>query len=119
MFEIKGARILLTKGDCAVLRVEMTREFADGSREAYTMQPTDTLTLTAKKNRLCKTEMLQLVSVGETALMFRPEDTKELPSGEYIYDIEMKTADGQPYTVIGQGMPGMDATLVILDEVTA
>ena len=118
MFILKNERILLTKGDAAELTVDLVRELADGTKETYTMAEGDTLRFTAKKNNLCKTDALELTSVGAAAILFRPEDTKELPTGEYVYDIELTRENSDPYTVIGQGIPGMDAVLVLLPEVT-
>lgn len=118
MFEIKGARIRLTRGDTAALAVDIISEREDGTREPYTMAESDTLTLSAKRHTVCKTTPLVLQSAGRPMIIFNPEDTKEMPPGEYDYDIELKTADGGVYTVIGQGIPGIDAVLVILPEVT-
>lgn len=118
MFELKGARIRLTRGDTAALRVEIIRERENGDREPYEMQAADTLTLSAKKNSLCPAPQLVITNTGEPLLIFSPEDTKNLAPGDYVYDIELKTGEGDVYTVVGQGLPGVDAVLVILPEVT-
>ena len=118
MLEIKGARIRLTRGDTAALAVDIVSEKEDGTCEPYTMADTDTLTMSAKRNTVCKTVSLTLQAVGSPVLLFRPEDTKELPPGEYDYDTALKTAGGDVYTVVGQGIPSVDAVLVILPEVT-
>ena len=49
---------------------------------------------------------------GGAAIHIRPEDTKELSFGKYLYDIQLTTADGDIYTVIPP------TTFEILKEVT-
>ena len=117
MLEITGARISLTRGDTAALRVEITRESADGTQTPYEMAQTDTLVLTAKKGNLRPGERLEITAVGTPTLSIRPEHTKNLPPGDYVYDIQLKTAAGDVYTVIGPGTAGINATLRILPEV--
>ncbi len=110
MFEISGTKITITRGDYAVLEMAITRELADGTREPFVLESGDVLVFTAKRN-LCEITpvALKLTSYGSAVFTIRPEDTKEMEPGTYVYDIELQPG---PYTLIGP------AEMEILPEVT-
>lgn len=118
MLEIIGTRINLTRGDTAALHIEITREHADGTQTPYVMAGSDRLTLTAKKGQLRPDEMLKVTTVGSAVIEIRPEDTKKLPAGDYVYDIQLETAAGDVYTIIGPGTAGVNASMRLLPEVS-
>lgn len=102
MFEIKGKSIRLTRGDSAVVTVEIVRELADGTREPYTVEEGDTLVFSAR--RTCAPfPSLQIVSRGSSAIVFMPSHTASMAAEEYVYDVQLTTAAGDVYTVIDDG----------------
>lgn len=101
--------IKMTRGDTARLTVAITKEL-DGS--AYTMEPADTLTLTVKKFVNDREAQLQKTVTGSGLFSIEPADTAGLPFGRYQYDVQLTTAAGDVYTVIGP------ACFEILKEVT-
>lgn len=110
MFEISGTKITLTRGDYAAVELAITRELADGTKEPFVLDSGDKLVLTAKKNLCELTQIaLRLTSYESALFVIRPEDTKEMEPGTYVYDVELQPG---PYTLIGP------AEMEILPEVT-
>lgn len=89
--------ICLTRGDSARFAVDIINDI---TKEAYTVEPTDTLKFTVKKAITDTTPKLQIITVGENEFYLRPADTAGLDFGKYIYDVEVVTAGGDVYTVI-------------------
>ena len=107
MLNVKGSDIQLTRGDTAYFEIEIMQE--DGSK--YYRQEGDKLTFTVKRSYNSEFEYIQK-EIEALALYLTPEDTKELDYGNYWYDIELNTADGATYTVIGP------ARFIMREEVT-
>ena len=101
--------IKLTRGDTARLTVDIDND-VDGNE--YIIQEEDTLTMTIKKNITDTVPALQKISKGVNVFHIQPSDTSQLDFGSYKYDIQLMTADGDVYTVIGP------ATFTLLKEVT-
>lgn len=95
MFEIKNKVIKMTKGDSASLRIDLKK--ADGS--SYVMQEGDKLTMTVRKV-IGSSVLMQIVS-EDNVIYISPSDSKKLPVGSCVYDIELKTASHDVFTVIG------------------
>ena len=97
MLKIEEGIIYLTRGDDAVLDVNMTN--LDG--ETYEMKPEDKLTLTVReKPDESSMPLLMVESQGGTArLEIRSVDTAEIDPGQYSADIQLTTQDGKRYTV--------------------
>lgn len=89
--------ICLTRGDTARLEISITND-VDGLE--YSIEETDTLTLTAKKSISDKAPSIQLTVTGGNIFNIKPSDTKHLSFGKYIYDVELQTAAGDVYTII-------------------
>lgn len=106
MLLINGSTIMLTRGDTATIIVGLTTE--DGS--AYTMQEGDALTFAAKKLVCCADTIITKAS-EDGVFEFAPEDTEGLEFGDYKYDIQLTTSDGDVYTVIPV------STLRIMEEI--
>lgn len=102
MFFLNGTNIKLTRGDSATLSVAL---------DGYEMQDGDTLTLSVKVDPSKEGYLLQLTAEG-MAFTFLPSSTAGLPFGAYRYDIELKTAAGEVYTVIPV------SSFTLMEEVT-
>lgn len=101
--------IKLTRGDTARLTVDINND-VDGNE--YIIQEEDILTMTIKKNISDTEAALQKISKGVNVFHIQPSDTSHLDFGSYKYDIQLTTADGDTYTVIGP------SSFVLLKEVT-
>lgn len=113
MIYINGNNISLTRGDSAWLDVPIKDMVSGGM---YTVKEDDVLTLTVRvavKRSADDTNYLFEKNIkGESTFHIAPADTAELAYGEYHYDVELKTADGDQYTVIP------DSKFVLTSEVT-
>lgn len=109
MLEINGSDIYLTKGDTAHLAVGITNA---ASGDAYEMQPDDTLILTVRKQAYeASPVLLQKTVKGSSDIHLTPEDTAQMATGTYKYDVELRTG-ADIYTVIQCSM------FKLLEEVT-
>ena len=97
MFNVsKNGEIELTRGDSATLTVSIT----DGEGTPYIVRDTDTLTLSLKKDVKDPKPCVQKSINGNNTIHFEPKDTAGLEFGNYVYDVELLTAEGDVYTVI-------------------
>ena len=116
MFTIQGTHIRMTRGDTASFTVDILCKTEEAQSFSYTMAAGDTLLFTAKQCLADKKPVLQLQAVGTPEFHLKPEHTKHM-LGRYVYDVELHTAAGDVYTVLGPGdfpSPELD----ILAEVT-
>lgn len=95
MLLVNGSRVMLTRGDTATLLVSLQN--CDGTQ--YEMQDGDVLDLAIKK-RICDSETLVSKQSTDGVFDFAPSDTKELPFGDYKYEVQLTTAGCDVYTVI-------------------
>lgn len=107
MLKVSGDDIQLTRSDSAYLTLAI--QDSDGSN--YVRQDGDNLVFTVKKNTTTTNVILQKVLDG-LILEIKPEDTKYLEYGTYKYDVQLTTADGEVFTVVGP------ATFELRREVT-
>lgn len=96
MLIVKNNKVSLTRGDTARLTVPIT----DDSGQPYTVQEDDVVTLTVKKNYEDTEPAIEKKVTGSADFHIKPEDTKGLAFGDYKYDVQLTTADGDNYTVI-------------------
>lgn len=94
----KNNVIEMTRGDTLLVRVVPTRAGAP-----YVPIEGDSIRFALKSNKMdyAKTKfkdttplVLKNVPLDTLLLRLDPEDTKELPFGEYIYDVQLTQADG-------------------------
>lgn len=111
MFEAKNGRIKITKGDSASLLVNL--KMASG--EAYQMQAGDMLTLTVRRMPGDE-KLIEIVSDSEI-LTFIPSYTKDLEPGAYCFDIQLTTANGDIFTVVGMTSSTL-TNMTVLPEIT-
>lgn len=89
----------VTRGDTPTMRVNLVQG-ADGSE--YSLGPGDELTFTVKKSTKVDSPVLvQKVMTEATGPLFRlDEDDTSLDYGSYVYDVQLRTAHGDVYTVM-------------------
>lgn len=100
MFGVHGSRITLTRGDSALLAIDLYKD-----NMKYSLQEGDVVRFALKKNIddnacLIRKE-LTTDAEGNLILEILPSDTKELPLlTEYKYDIELTTTQGKVHTFL-------------------
>lgn len=97
MLYVKNNNIQLTRGDTADLTVQLTNQT---TQEDYVMSESDILTLTIKRTVNDEEVCAQKTVTGINRIHISPSDTNQLSFGKYIYDVELKTSDGDVYTII-------------------
>ena len=102
--------IHLTRGDTA--RFSIGRIVNIVTNTNYTPTEDDTVTMTIKKTVLQADPCVQIIVPGGGVLHIKPEDTKAMAFGKYVYDVQITMADGDVYTIIPP------ATFDLLKEVT-
>lgn len=115
MLMIEDGIITLTRGDTAALEVALITQ--DGT--AYTMQEGDTLTITVRERADPESEVLMAVTSQDNTLVLPHQQTKAMPVGSLSYDIQLNTASGDVFTVLGaRGIGKSLRNFVVLPEVT-
>ena len=89
----------VTRGDTPTMRVTVLQG-ADGTE--YSLANGDELTFTVKKStRVDSPVLVQKVMTASTGPVFRlTEDDTSLDYGAYVYDVQLRTAGGDVYTVM-------------------
>lgn len=92
----KTKKISLVRGDTLKVRIEILN---DGN--IYTPQFGDTLRFAMKKDYSSSRILIhKSIPTDTLVLHLKPEDTKKLTFGEYVYDIEITFANGDVDTFI-------------------
>lgn len=116
MFKIEGTRITLTRGD--TFQAEVGIKYEDGTQ--YVPTENDYVRFALKRNRMTagggnfadvKPLILKPIPTETMLLELNPEDTANLPFGDYKYDIELTYSGGLVCTFIA------DADFVLAREV--
>ena len=102
--------IHLTRGDTARLLIDRAMNAVTGKEYVFTEE--DEVALTVKKTVMDTSPAVQIHVPGGEVLHIKPEDTKALAFGLYVYDVQLTTAEKDIYTVIPP------TTFEILKEVT-
>lgn len=96
MYKINGNRITLVRGDSFYANLSLIQA---GSQ--YDPQEGDVIKFGMKKDAKDAEALIVKTIPNDTLLLhIYPEDTKELPLGSYVYDIEVTLANGDVDTVI-------------------
>ena len=106
----KDNTIHLTRGDTARFSIGQIKNTITNTN--YTPTEDDTVTMTVKKTVLDAAPCVQIIVPAGEVLHIKPEDTKVMAFGKYVYDVQLKTADGDVYTIIPP------TTFDLLKEVT-
>lgn len=97
MVRVEGTTITMTRGDTARISVYIS----DMEGEGYTPSEQDTIRFAMKKDYKDAEPLLLInIPVNTMMLVINPEDTKNLPFGAYVYDIELTTEAGVVDTFI-------------------
>ena len=113
MFNITGNKITLTKGNSAAIDITMTNS---ATGELITLETSDRVVLTAKD--LFGNTAFQKIITSENRVseeepiyecVFEPDDTINLPVGQYKYDVMLILGDGQVVTFISSDLIIMKA----------
>lgn len=96
-YSVKGTTITLTRGDTFGANLEIRRP--DGT--LYIPSKDDKIRF-ALKSKISDKEPLILkeIPISTMMLLLYPEDTKDLPFGQYFYDVELTKASGAVSTFI-------------------
>ena len=106
----KDNTIHLTRGDTA--RFSLGQIVNTITNTNYTPTAEDTVTMTIKKTVMQADPFVQIIVPGGEVLHIKPEDTKAMAFGKYVYDVQITMADGDVYTIIPP------TTFELLKEVT-
>lgn len=106
--------IWLTRGDTARLHITIKNK----DKTTYEINPNDTLRLTVKKSYKLPEHLFQKVVQGTNIFDIKPEDTNHVQFGRYVYDVEITTASGEVYTIIGYDPTKGDRKFEIMKEAT-
>ena len=108
MLKINGTTITLTRGD--TLRASL--EILDAEGNTYTPTQGDVIRFAMKKSYSDSTCLIEKQIPNDTLMLsLDPSDTKDLPFGSYVYDIEITFESGAVDTFIDK------ATFRISEEV--
>lgn len=84
MLKVTSNNVYLTRGDSAVLALSIE----DGSGNTYDFS-NDTVKMTVKKSCTDKKAVIEKEADENGQFVFAPEDTADLPMGDYWYDVEV------------------------------
>lgn len=109
-YSVSGKTITMTRGDTAYIYV--TPKYKE-TGDVYEPQEGDSILFTVKR-KATDTEALieKEIPTATMQLCIKPEDTKPLRFGDYVFDIQMTYANGDVDTFITEG------TFVITAEVS-
>lgn len=95
MFKVDDNNIKIIRGDSGVFNISIT----DTDGNPVELTDDDILTFTLRRAARNPTIILQKVIIGGE-LNINPTDTEGLAFGAYVYDIELRRANGYVDTVI-------------------
>ena len=98
-YSVNGTTITLTRGDTFMATVSITNP--DGSE--YVPIDGDAIRFALKESYDDEKTLLEKdIPIDTMQLVLRPEDTKALKFGKYVYDIQITTKDGIVCTFIAK-----------------
>lgn len=95
MFKVDGNNIRMIRGDSGVFNISIT----DINGRNVELTDSDVLTFTLRRTPRSPTIVLQK-TITDGTLTINPSDTQDMPFGSYVYDVELKRADGYTDTII-------------------
>lgn len=94
MFRVINNNISIIRGDSATITLSVT----DADGDAYTILPTDSVTMMVRKTPTSEVVLSKTFTNG--TLNIAPADTSSLPCGNYVYDVQLVHQDGWTDTII-------------------
>lgn len=96
-YSIKNTTITLTRGDTLKVQVKIF----DDQGESYIPKNDDVIRFAMKKDYEDESPLILKVIPNDTlVLTLEPSDTKRLPFGKYVYDIQLTNGSGEIDTFI-------------------
>ena len=95
MFKVNDNNIRMIRGDSGVFHISIT----DINGRNVELTDSDVLTFTLRRTVRNPTIVLQK-TITDGTLTINPSDTQDMPFGSYVYDVELKRADGYTDTII-------------------
>lgn len=104
-YRIDGRSIYLTRGDTfRAPVVAILPDSPEDNPEPYIPMEGDTVRFALKRTyEDLKPLFVKEIPIDTMVLQIDPEDTKELPFGKYVFDIQLTLADGTIDTFIPKG----------------
>lgn len=101
MRKVQNNKITMTRGDTCRIKLSLT----DSSGNEFVPGDGDVIRFAAKR-RYSDTEPSILITVPNDTLILeiKPEDTKHLEFGTYVYDLQITFADGTIDTFVSKSM---------------
>ena len=97
MYKVENNTITLTRGDSFYSEIEIKNP----DKSDYTPQEGDSIRFALKKHYTDPEPLIvKNIPTDSLLLALEPDDTKELPFGRYVYDIELTKANGDVDTFI-------------------
>lgn len=105
MISVKNNRITMTRGDTCRIKITLN----DDNGDEYTPQEGDVIRFAAKKEYTDSEPVIFVeVPTDTMVLEIKPNDTKHLPFGNYVYDLQITFADGTVNTFVYKGQLKLD-----------
>lgn len=95
MFSVQDNNIAMIRGDSGIFKIDVI----DVAGNAVALDDNDVLTFTLRRATRSPTIVLQK-TIADGTLTINPSDTQDMPFGSYVYDVELKRADGYTDTII-------------------
>lgn len=95
MFSVQDNNIAMIRGDSGIFKIDVI----DVAGNAVALDDNDVLTFTLRRATRSPTIVLQK-TITDGTLPINPSDTQDMPFGSYVYDVELKRADGYTDTII-------------------
>ena len=96
MFEVKDDDIYLTRGDTALLEIEVLDDFG----QKYELKPTDSLVLTVKEDVYSNDIILQKKADLKGLIEISHKDTEKLYFKTYVYDVQLTQPNEVVTTIV-------------------
>lgn len=109
MLKVRGTTITFNRGDDIYIQVNVY----DSDGQPYVLREKDKLYFSAKAKATDKNYAIPPKELDIDVVHIAPEDTYDLAFGEYIYDVQMITAEGHKTTII------KPSPLIIEEAITA
>lgn len=108
MYSIEGTTIRLTRGD--TFRAQIDIQYEDG--DSYSPVEGDSVRFAMKKKiKDVEPLLVKDIPIDTLILELEEEDTKNLDFGNYVYDLELRKANGDVATFVTK------STLILEEEV--
>lgn len=96
-YSISGTTITLTRGDTLIAQISIT----DSEDNPYIPVEGDSVRFAMKSDYSDVNPLIEKdIPIDTLKLVLEPEDTKKLPFGTYVYDIQLTKSTGEVDTFI-------------------